>query len=244
MIFRVGTIPAILFLSMGLCLAAPAANNTTSNSALPTETDRLSYALGYETGKSFKSHNINLNSNVFAQGLQDALNANNPLMTNDEITQTLKKFQRSSATKLQAEMKQSAQKNQQFGNAFLDANKERPGVVATRSGLQYKIITPGEGPKPTPTDVVTVDYEGRLLDGKIFDSSYERGTPASFPVNAVIQGWQEALQLMPAGSTWELYIPASLAYGEQGAQGVIGPNETLIFKVHLIKIQKQEDKKP
>lgn len=243
MIFRGGIIPAVLVLVTGLGMAAPAANNTPANGALPTETDRLSYALGHETGKSFKAHNINLSPSVFAQGLQDALNGNKTLMTNDEITQTLKKFQHSSATKLQAQMKQNGQKNQQFGNAFLDANKERQGVVTTRTGLQYKIITPGDGPKPTLNDVVTVDYEGRLLDGKIFDSSYERGTPATFPVNAVIQGWQEALQLMPMGSTWELYIPANLAYGEEGAQGVIGPNETLIFKVHLIKIQKQ-DKKP
>lgn len=243
MVFRVRILPAYLVLWMGIGMAAPAANSTPSNSALPTETDRLSYALGVETGKSFKAHNITLSPNVFAQGLQDALNGNKTLMTNDEITQTLKSFQHSSATKLQAQMKQSGQKNQQFGNAFLDANKERPGVVTTRSGLQYKIITPAAGAKPTLSDVVSVDYEGRLLDGKIFDSSYERGTPATFPVNAVIPGWQEALQLMPMGSTWELYIPANLAYGEEGAQGVIGPNETLIFKVHLIKIQKQ-DKKP
>ncbi len=218
---------------MGLALA--------DSTALPTKNDRMSYALGVETGKSFKNHGITVNSSAFAQGLQDALTGNNTLLTNDEINQELKDFQRSAASQLQAQTQQNGQKNQQFGNSFLAANKERPGVVSTPTGLQYKIITPGKGPKPTINDLVTVDYEGRLLDGKIFDSSYERGTPASFPVNAVIAGWQEALQLMPQGSTWEIYIPAKLAYGEQGAQGVIGPNETLIFKVHLIQVKKQEN---
>lgn len=225
----------VLAAVLGLWIGIAAAANS---GALPAKNDRLSYALGVETGKSFKNHGIDVNANAFAQGLQDALNGNKTLLTNDEITQELKDFQRTSKTKLQAQMQQSAQKNQQFGNAFLDANKQRPGVMTTRSGLQYKIITPGTGPKPAISDIVTVDYEGKLLDGKIFDSSYERGQPATFPVNAVIMGWQEALQLMPAGSTWELYIPANLAYGDQGAQGVIGPNETLIFKVHLLKIQK------
>lgn len=221
---------AALGLWMGLAVAA-------SNS-LPNKNDRLSYALGVETGRSFKGHGIPVNSSAFSQGLQDAINGNNLQMTNDEINQELREFQHTASTKLEAQMQKSAQKNQQFSNSFLDANKERPGVTTTASGLQYKIITPGSGPKPTLDDVVTVDYEGRLLDGKIFDSSYERGKPATFPLKGVIKGWQEALQLMPAGSTWEIYIPSKLAYGEQGAQGVIGPNETLIFKVHLIKLQK------
>lgn len=210
-----------------------------ASSQLANQTDKASYALGVETGRSFKSHGIDLNASAFAQGLQDSLNGNNLLMTNDEITQQLKDFQRSASTKLQAQMQQAGQKNQQLGNAFMAANKERSGVTTTPSGLQYKIITQGAGRKPTANDTVTVEYEGRLLDGKIFDSSYERGQPATFPVNGVIQGWQEALQLMPEGSTWELYIPAKLAYGEQGAGGVIGPNQTLIFKVHLIQIQNQ-----
>lgn len=221
---------ALLGLWTGLALAA-------DSGALPNKNDRLSYALGAETGKSFKKHDINLNTSAFSRGLQDAMSGNQSLLTDDEINQELKDFQHTASTKLQAQMQQSAQKNQQLANSFLDANKKRPGVVTTASGLQYKILTPANGAKPTATDTVTVDYEGRLLDGKVFDSSYERGTPATFPVNGVIAGWQEALQLMPVGSTWELYIPANLAYGDQGAQGVIGPNETLIFKVHLISIQ-------
>lgn len=121
--------------------------------------------------------------------------------------------------------------------AFLETNKAKKGVIALPSGLQYEVITQGTGKKPTKNDIVTVDYEGKLINGKVFDSSYERGQPASFPVGGVIPGWTEALQMMPEGSTWMLYIPPTLAYGEAGAGGIIGPNETLIFKVHLISIK-------
>lgn len=133
---------------------------------------------------------------------------------------------------------QSSEQNKAAGNAFLEANKKKPGVVTLASGLQYKVITEGKGPRPSANDVVTVNYAGTLINGKEFDSSYKRGEPASFPVNGVIPGWTEALQLMNAGSTWELYIPASLAYGERGAPPVIGPNETLIFKVDLLEVKK------
>lgn len=129
-------------------------------------------------------------------------------------------------------------KSMNEGEKFLEANKQNPGVVTLPDGLQYKIITEGKGQKPVSTDTVTVDYEGRLVNGKVFDSSYSRGEPAEFPVGGVIAGWVEALQLMPEGSTWELYIPSKLAYGEQGVPPLIGPNETLIFKVHLISIKK------
>lgn len=124
------------------------------------------------------------------------------------------------------------------GEAFLQKNKGKQGVVTLPDGLQYKVITQGKGEKPKSTDVVTVHYEGKLIDGKEFDSSYKRGEPATFPVNGVIAGWTEALQLMPVGSTWELFIPASLAYGEQGAPPAIGPNETLVFKVQLLSVKK------
>jgi FKBP-type peptidyl-prolyl cis-trans isomerase FklB len=129
-------------------------------------------------------------------------------------------------------------KNKVAGDAFLATNKKKQGVVTLPSGLEYKIVVPGKGEKPAATDSVTVNYEGKLIDGTVFDSSYTRGEPAVFPVNAVIPGWVEALQLMPKGSTWELYIPASLAYGEQGAPPSIGPNEMLIFKVELLDIKK------
>ena len=127
--------------------------------------------------------------------------------------------------------------NKQQGEQFLEQNKAKKGIVTLPSGLQYEVLSAGSGKKPGKTDVVTVDYEGRLVNGQVFDSSYKRGQPATFPVNGVIEGWQEALQLMPIGSTWMLYIPAALAYGEAGAGDVIGPNETLIFKVHLIGVK-------
>lgn len=130
-----------------------------------------------------------------------------------------------------------ADQNKQAGDAFLAANKSQPGITTLPSGLQYKIVIQGDGPKPTKNDIVTVDYEGKHLNGQIFDSSYQRGQSATFPVSGVIPGWQEALQMMPVGSTWELYIPSNQAYGERGAPGAIGPNETLIFKVHLIGVK-------
>lgn len=131
----------------------------------------------------------------------------------------------------------TAQQNMTQGKTFLEKNKSKKGVVTTPSGLQYEVVVQGNGKKPGPTDIVTVDYEGRLLNGQIFDSSYKRGEPASFPVNGVITGWQEALQLMNTGSTYMLYIPSDLAYGQSGAGGMIGPNELLIFKVHLIGVK-------
>lgn len=130
-----------------------------------------------------------------------------------------------------------AEKAKQDGTAFMEKNKTEAGMVTLPSGLQYKVMEAGTGKKPSKNDTVTVDYEGTLLNGAVFDSSYKRGQPASFPVSGVIAGWQEALQLMPMGSTWMLYIPPELAYGKAGAGGMIGPNETLVFKVHLISVQ-------
>lgn len=132
----------------------------------------------------------------------------------------------------------AAEKNKTAGDAFLEANKKKPGVITLADGLQYKIITKGTGPIPTENDTVSVDYLGTLIDGTEFDSSYKRGQPATFPVKEVIPGWTEALKLMNVGSTWELYIPSALAYGQEGAAPAIGPNQVLIFKVHLISINK------
>ncbi|WP_408608949.1 FKBP-type peptidyl-prolyl cis-trans isomerase [Aquicella siphonis] len=138
----------------------------------------------------------------------------------------------------QTQMQSSIDKNATAGASFLNENKNKPGVVTLPDGLQYKIIKEGTGAKPTANDTVTVNYAGRLIDGTEFDSSYKRGEPATFPVSGVIAGWTEALQLMKTGSVWELYIPANLAYGEYGAPPVIGPNETLIFKVELLSVKK------
>jgi FKBP-type peptidyl-prolyl cis-trans isomerase FklB len=143
------------------------------------------------------------------------------------------------ATDEQTQAQSDASKNLTMGEAFLEKNKKKPGVKTLPDGLQYKILSEGTGVKPAATDIVTVDYAGSLINGTEFDSSYKRGEPANFPVNGVIPGWVEALQLMKEGSTWELYIPAALAYGEQGMPPAIGPNETLVFKVKLIAVKKQ-----
>ncbi|MDF3055235.1 MAG: FKBP-type peptidyl-prolyl cis-trans isomerase [Gammaproteobacteria bacterium] len=139
---------------------------------------------------------------------------------------------------LQAYADSSSEANLKIGKAYMKENTKNPKVVTLPSGLQYEVLVEGKGDKPKQSDTVTVDYEGKLVNGKVFDSSYARGEPISFPVGGVIAGWQEALKLMNTGSTWMLYIPPSLAYGKQGAGGMIGPNETLIFKVHLIGIEK------
>lgn len=206
---------------------------------LSTEQDKLSYSMGVMTGKAFKEHQIQVNAQAFSAGLNDGYTGNKTLLTDTEMHQLLANFQQQAMVKMQEKMKQAAAENAQKGQAFLAENKSKPDVKTTADGLQYKVIKPGNGESPAATDTVTVNYEGRLLDGKVFDSSYQRGKPITFPVNGVIKGWQEALQLMKPGAEWELYIPAELAYGTQGAPGVIGPNETLIFKVSLISVQKK-----
>ena len=207
-------------------------------SPLMTQQDKLSYSMGVETGKAFKKHDVKVSLTSFSQGLRDGMTGGKTRLTEAQIKQILLTFQKNSIAKLQSRMKEGSMENKQTGATFLAANKQKEGVMTTLSGLQYKIITKGTGAHPTQNDTVSVDYEGKLLDGKVFDSSYKRGKPATFPVGGVIQGWQEALKLMRTGATWELFIPSDLAYGARGASGTIGPNETLIFKVHLISINK------
>ncbi len=217
--------------SLLACAVAQAATS------LNTKEDKLSYSMGVMTGRSFKSHNIEVNPQAFAAGLNDGFTGGKTQMTDAQMQQSLEAFQKESMEKIQAKMKEQAKENLEKGTKFLAENKKKHGVVTLASGLQYKVLKAGKGQSPKPTDVVTVNYEGRLIDGKVFDSSYKRGKPASFPVNSVIKGWQEALVKMKPGAIWEIYLPSTLAYGEQGAPGVIGPNETLIFKVNLISVQ-------
>lgn len=205
---------------------------------LKAQQDKLSYSMGVMTGRAFKAHKIQVNPTAFAVGLGDGISGNKTKMTDAEIRATLESFQKQSMEKLQAEMKKLAKQNEQEGTQFLASNKSKAGVVTMADGLQYKIIKAGQGAAPTVKDVVTVNYEGRLINGKVFDSSYKRGKPATFPVNSVIKGWQEALTKMKPGAIWEVYIPATLGYGMRGAPGIIGPNETLIFKVNLISVKK------
>jgi FKBP-type peptidyl-prolyl cis-trans isomerase len=203
---------------------------------LDTEQKKLSYVIGMEIGSSLKSGGADVDFAILSRAIEDALTGKEPLLTVEQA-QTIKqayfqKVQEQRAAKAQV----VGEKNRTEGDAFLAKNKEVEGVVTTDSGLQYQVIKQGEGPKPKATDQVTVNYKGTLLDGTEFDSSYKRGQPATFPVTGVIPGWTEALQLMPVGSTYRLFIPSELAYGERGAGGAIGPNAVLIFEVELQEI--------
>jgi FKBP-type peptidyl-prolyl cis-trans isomerase len=212
---------------------APAAKNPSSS--FPTEKEKASYALGMNIGSTLHRQGVpgdQLDLNVLQQGLKDAMGGGKTLMTEEEERATLQQWQKD----LHAQM---ATKNKSEGEAFLTANKGKEGVTALPSGLQYKILTAGTGPKPTAKDTVVCNYRGTFLDGTEFDSSYKRGQPSTFPVTGVIKGWTEALQLMPTGSKWQLFIPSDLAYGEQGRPS-IPPNSALIFEVELVSIKPPE----
>ena len=198
---------------------------------------KASYGYGYSLGKNLKAQGVEIDADLFARGLVDALGGNPGAMKDEEIQATLQEFARQLQARQAGMAGNKAASNKLEGERFLAANKSRPGVTTLPSGLQFKVMKQGSGPKPKATDTVTVHYEGKLIDGTIFDSSLKRGQPASFGVNQVIAGWTEALQLMPVGSTWELYIPSNLAYGERPRPGgPIGPNAVLTFEVQLLKI--------
>jgi len=208
--------------------------------SLKDKKDKVSYAIGLDVGNAMKKQSIDINTDIFVKGLQDALSGGKKLMTDDEIRETMTAFSREMAEKQKETMKKLGEKNKQEGDAFLAENKKKEGVKTLPSGLQYKVITEGTGKTPKATDTVTVNYRGTLIDGTEFDSSYKRGQPATFSVNGVIKGWTEALQLMKEGSKWQLFIPSELAYGDRGAGGQIGPNATLIFDVELISVTEKK----
>lgn len=194
--------------------------------------DKLSYALGLNVGYSYLASGINkLQVDDFAEGVRAVMEAKEPAISIDEAKQIINEF----FTQLQAEAEKAAEVNLKTGEDFLAENARREGVVTLPSGLQYEVLATGEGRKPKATDKVQCHYHGTLIDGMVFDSSVQRGTPAVFGVNQVIPGWVEALQLMNEGSRWKLYIPSKLGYGAQGA-GPIPPHSTLIFEVELIKV--------
>jgi FKBP-type peptidyl-prolyl cis-trans isomerase len=201
--------------------------------------DRASYIIGYNLGKSMKQQDVAANTDLLVQGLRDALGGGQALLTDQEMQQAMTAFQQDLMSKQEAKQQAAGEKNKKEGEAFLAANKTKQGVVTTASGLQYEVLTPGNGDSPKPGDKVTVNYKGTLIDGTVFDSSYDRGQPATFGVTQVIPGWVEALQLMKPGAKWKLYIPSNLAYGERGAGGgEIGPNATLLFEVELLSVEK------
>jgi FKBP-type peptidyl-prolyl cis-trans isomerase len=203
---------------------------------LKTQKDKVSYAIGMNMGQSMKRDSLDLDPNIVLRGFKDATAGGKTLMTDEEVKTVLTALRAEMIKKQQAESQHVGEANKQAGQQFLAANKTKDGVITLPSGLQYKVLKQGTGPKPTAADTVVTNYRGTLLDGTEFDSSYKRGQPATFPVGQVIKGWTEALQLMPVGSKWQLFIPADLAYGERSPGAEIGPNSTLIFDIELLSI--------
>src|SRR6267154_1329003 len=190
--------------------------------------DKVSYAIGMQIGFNLARQKVDINPDVLNAGMKDAI-AGKPQLTPDQVKDVMAQFEKD----MEQKQKQLGEKNKTDGAKFLEDNKKKPGVKTTASGLQYKVEKEGTGSQPIATDMVTVNYRGTLIDGTEFDSSYKRGQPATFPVNGVIKGWTEALQLMKQGSKYQLFIPSSLAYGERAMGPDIGPNSTLIFEVEL-----------
>jgi FKBP-type peptidyl-prolyl cis-trans isomerase FklB len=213
-----------------------------NNPALPTEKDKLSYAIGMNVGKGLHHDGVDVDPKVLLRGLQDAMSGGQTLLTDDEARTVIVQLQNQLRSKMEAQRTQASETNKKEGEDFLAANKSKPGVVALPSGLQYKILKEGTGPKPSATDTVKCSYRGTLINGTEFDASDKHGGAITFPVNGVIKGWTEALQLMPVGSKWQLFIPSELAYGARGAGSDIGPNETLIFEVELLSIEPPKQK--
>ncbi|MCL5024772.1 MAG: FKBP-type peptidyl-prolyl cis-trans isomerase [Nitrospirae bacterium] len=205
--------------------------------SLGSEKDKISYTIGVDIGHNLKKQSIEVNPDLISQGIKDALSGGKLLMGDEEMQATKSAF-RQEMMKKQAEQREKlSEKNKKEGEAFLAENKKKEGVKTLPSGLQYKMITEGKGKSPKATDTVTVNYRGTFIDGTEFDSSFKRGQPATFPVNGVIPGWTEALQLMKEGSKWQIFIPSKLAYGDKGAGGLIGPDATLIFEVELLSVK-------
>ena len=205
--------------------------------ALKTDKEKLSYAMGMDLGGQLKAQGVEIDPNLFAEGLKTVLAGGKTLMTDAEAKAAISQLQMARVAQQTAALQASGAKNKSEGDAFLAANKAKDGVVTLPSGVQYKVLSAGTGPKPTLEQTVVCQYRGTLIDGKEFDSSYKRGQPATFPVKGVIKGWAEVLQLMPVGSKWQVFIPPDLAYGTRGAGADIGPNSTLIFEIELVAIK-------
>jgi len=210
--------------------------NAQENLVLKNQKDKMSYIIGMDIGNNLKKQSIDVEPNILVKGVKDALTGGKPLLTEQEIRETMTDFQ----NEMRVKQEVVAKTNKEQGDSFLAENKKKEGVKTLQSGLQYKVIKVGVGKKPKLNEYVTTHYRGTLIDGTEFDSSYKRGQPATFQVSGVIPGWTEALQLMETGAKWQLFIPPNLAYGERGSGGVIGPNATLIFEIELISIQEKK----
>lgn len=230
---------SVLFLifSMSLLPASLAVGEERGNVEIKTFEDKVSYSIGVQIGTSLKRNDPDVDISLVQKGLEDAFKEQRPLMGSQDITTTLRAYQQQRQERMAKQMAAQGEININEGAKFLEENKSREGVKSTSSGLQYKVLKEGDGPKPTAANTVKVHYMGTLLDGTEFDSSYKRGEPAVFPLNGVIRGWTEGLQLMKVGSKYRLFIPSDLAYGAHGAGAAIGPNATLIFDVELLSIE-------
>ncbi len=251
--------PLILFAAASLTVLAvgckpaqkaadkPASTDNTASAkaipGLPTEKDQVSYMIGMAMAKQLEATKDDIDVDVIAKAIKTSLAGQKLLLTDEQASQIAQDFAQKMQAKQIAKMMADARTNLADGEAFLAKNAKVAGVQTTPSGLQYQVVTEGKGPKPKPTDVVRVNYKGTLLDGKTFDSSYDRGEPATFPLDQVVPGWQEGIALMPVGSKYKFWIPAKLGYGDKGTPGgPIPPNATLVFEVELLDIVKQDAK--
>jgi FKBP-type peptidyl-prolyl cis-trans isomerase len=225
------------FVAIALALSLIGGTAMTQKKQPTTQKEKVSYSIGVNIAKNFKMQGIEIDQALFIQGLKDALSGGKCIMSDQDMESTMMAFQQEMQGKAQAKQKVDGDKNMKQGETFLAANKKKEGVITLASGLQYKVIKTGTGPKPAATNTVKCHYRGTLIDGTEFDSSYKRGEPTEFPLNQVIKGWTEGIQLMNTGSKFEFYIPSELAYGERGAGGTIGPNATLIFEVELVSFK-------
>ena len=222
---------ALVCALVGVALAADTAMT------LKDDKDKVSYSIGLNIGRSMKQEGLDINPDALAAAMKDIFAGAKPQLTDEEVQQVMQDFQKKVMAKQMAAREEGLAKNKGEGEKFLAENKKKEGIKTTASGLQYKVITEGKGKTPKATDTVKTHYRGTLINGTEFDSSYKRGEPAEFPVNGVIKGWTEALQLMKEGSKWQLFIPSELAYGERGAGKDIGPNSTLIFDIELLSVK-------
>jgi len=236
--------------SLSLLTAVVAVSSFAADVELKTDKDKISYAIGMDIGKNITNRQVEINPDALAAGLKSILSGAKPQLSEEQVKEAMTSLQTMMQSKMaermksqQAEQKEVGDKNKKEGEAFLAENKKKEGVKTTASGLQYKVMNPGNGPKPTSNDTVIVHYRGTLLNGKEFDSSYQGGEPREFPVTGVIKGWTEALLLMPVGAKYQLYIPSELAYGERGAGRDIGPSSVLQFDVELVGIKGKTDAK-
>jgi FKBP-type peptidyl-prolyl cis-trans isomerase FklB len=226
-----------------------AATKESTKADLKTENDKISYSIGFSMGSRFKMDELELNLEIFQEGMKDGFTGSKQLLNEEETQEIMMGMQQKMMAKKQAErMKQMEERknqgeaNKDKGTKFLEENKAKEDVVTLESGLQYQILKKGTGASPKATDTVKCHYKGTTIDGKEFDSSYKRGEPATFALNRVIKGWTEGLQLMKEGGKWRFFVPSELAYGEKGAGPNIGPNEVLIFEVELLGIEKPNTK--